>query len=162
MHSRPPPVTLTRTSGAAPVRRYRTSLCAWMGAHRRRIIRQRSTANSRRRGAKSSDVSSLAGEEDNSSCGSWPDADGTDRSSRTFTHGTLIRHTSVARGGGHWVGRGGSRGAGTTGCDTGDQPTYHPEAECSQRAGFVGSLSSSHEVSGRVIGVARHPVESRR
>lgn len=154
----PPP--LKHRSTAARQR----SLCPWMGAHRRRFIRQRTTANnSRRRGGgnKSSEVASSAGgddERDNSSCGSWPDTTdgGTDRSNScggAFTHGTLIRRPfSVASrsGGCSAIGRGGSssssRAGEAIGGTAGDQPSYHPEAECSQREGFVGSLTSSHEV----------------
>lgn len=74
-------------------------------------------------------------------------------SSRSFSRGTLIHQASVARSGGSWTGMGGSSRAGTADCraTAGGQPTYHPDAECMRKEGFVGSLSSSHEVRTSII-----------
>lgn len=132
-----------------------------MGAHRRRIIRQRSAANSRKRGGKSSDTASLDGDyDDGSSLGSWESAETAGSSaehradSRTsgLSRGTLIRHHSATNNGDSGADRGNNGRVRTTIGNTGDQPPavlppYHPDAECSEMMGYAGRLSSSHEVS---------------
>lgn len=102
-----------------------------MGAHRRRIIRQRGT-NSRRRGTKPADTSSsLGGDEDGSSIGSWETAE-TDASSGVPAVTTP-----------KWIG-GASSSRGESAVTT--PPLHHPEADCSETEGFLGNLSPSHEV----------------
>lgn len=136
-----------------------------MGAHRRHTIRQRS-ANSRKRGNKSSDSTSLDGGDDGgSSVGSWETADkplgsaahdqDTPTRTRGLSRGTLIRHPSVTNKGGDGADRENHRrvGGGRSFFEgTGDQPAtvvlprYHPDAECSETMGYAGRLSSAHEV----------------
>ncbi|CAM9546778.1 unnamed protein product [Scytosiphon promiscuus] len=125
-----------------------------MGAHRRRFVRQRNTAN-RRRGTKSPDAVSLEGGDGSCSLRSW---DGTFDSSGVRTAspsprgdlapGTLIRRPTVSDGGGvreagEDSGRVGSLNDGAK--EKPVPPPYHPDAACAEMAGFSGRLSSSHE-----------------
>lgn len=109
-----------------------------MGAHRRRILRQR---GARKRHAKSPDTTSLEGDpadcgDDGSSLGSscWEEP-----APRRHSRGTLIRHHPVPCSSSH-------------GADNDNRrmvPPYHPGAACAEMIGYAGRLSSSHEV--RVI-----------
>jgi len=125
-----------------------------MGAHRHRIIRQRS---SRRRGSsKFSDSASSVGDDEScSTSGSAADAfSGPNGKDGGLTPGTLMRHPSVSSSSGG-SGKGGEdcgrAGATNEGGDDGVPPLhgvpgYHPDAGRSERIGFAGRLSSSHEV----------------
>lgn len=125
-----------------------------MGAHRHRIIRQRS---SRRRGSiKFADSASSVGDDEScSTIGSVADTlsvsapNGTDGGG--LTPGTLMRHPSASlSSGGSGMGRENSRGraGATSNAEEGvpPPPAYHPDADCSESIGFAGRLSSSHEV----------------
>lgn len=134
----PPHHPLVTASRAALVALFGLPVClrytAVMGAHRRRILRQRGT---RKRHAKSPDTTSLEGDpdcgDDSSSLGSscWEEP-----AQIRLSRGTLIRHHPVSC-------------SSSDGTDNGNRrmvPPYHPGAACAEMVGYAGRLSSSHEV----------------
>ncbi|CAM9768164.1 unnamed protein product, partial [Ectocarpus sp. 13 AM-2016] len=104
-----------------------------MGAHRRRILRQR---GARKRQVKSPDTTSLEGDpdcgEDGSSLGS---SCSEEPASRRLSRGTLIRHHPVPCSSSHSTDNGNRRMV----------PPCHPGSACAEMIGYARRLSCSHE-----------------
>ncbi|CAB1110764.1 unnamed protein product [Ectocarpus sp. CCAP 1310/34] len=102
-----------------------------MGAHRRRILRQR---GARKRHVKSPDTTSLEGDTDCGEDGSlgscWEEP-----ASRRLSRGTLIRHHPVPCSSSHGTDNGNRRMV----------PPYHSGAACAEMIGYARRLSPSHE-----------------
>lgn len=123
-----------------------------MGAHRRRFIRQRNTAN-RRRGTKAPDVASLDSGDGSCSVGSWEsaadayEARTASPSPRSdLAPGTLIRRPTVSSSVGDKEGCDTVEASANGAEEKPELPSYHPDAGCTEMTGYAGKLSSSHEV----------------